>query len=799
MSSLFAGLKEKFADKLAEFKGSTAPQDPHDTHAAELVEAATSDELIAPDWNLNLNVVDFVNNDVHQNSARIFKAVKRSLAKPNTKVQLLSLTLLEACVKNCPVELHTQLASSELWADVVRFAEDSSITRVDAEVRDKVLRMVEDFSSVLQPPQFQAAYESLLDRGVDFPVRSPDESVPILTPPASVAAAGMLAAAPAVAPTAEGAPAAAAARDVAGSEPDADPLEGLADEDRAAIQAALAELEAEARAAQEAARVAAEADAEERRQHQHQHQQHQQQAAVETEAALSLLAAATAGETAAGAAAIATPMGVAAVAGTAGAVAIDMPLPHAQALAMQQQQPPHYPAESLVAGVPPSQPRQGAPADEAQEPHAGTAEERVAALLETANNTTLLLSEMLASVPDSEPLAVREPYVAEVADSCVRLRSRIERHLETLADEALLASALSQHEELTRVLLRYDELLAVAESVAPTVPRNAAAVAMAHSAASWGSAVAVASPGHQPLQQPAELPQDPGAGFGPTGQKVAAVAAALKERFTGAFDKLMAAAASARAPGAQPPSAMAPGTAAGVPIGDGVPPTAVAAGAFTLLDDEDEEPNEGTSLITKRAPQPHMPAAAVTMAATSPQFQPHVQLQQLLLEATAAPAAPAPPPAAAGAAGPDLINFDDVAPQPAPQRPPAAAAQQQPSNPTVAPEAMQQQVGASAAGGGLEDLLSGLTIHTPAVAHDTTAAAATGVTDAGLQVTPQQQLRPQLDSRDGSGDDQLVNALDLLVFQSSANASPEVGTPAAVEPETSTGGELPPSVSHTHL
>lgn len=46
-----------------------------------------------------------------------------------------------------------------------------------------------------------------------------------------------------------------------------------------------------------------------------------------------------------------------------------------------------------------------------------------------------------------------------------------------------MASALSQHEELSRVLARHEELLAAAEAIAPTVPYSAASVAAAHAAA----------------------------------------------------------------------------------------------------------------------------------------------------------------------------------------------------------------------------------------------------------------------------------------------------------------------------
>ncbi len=121
-------------------------------------------------------------------------------------------------MKNCSPQFHVFLATSELWADFVKLAGDSSITRVgaitrrlspcagrgaihnalsgrvllgpvrtpasraspacksaatqmprdlispqpDAEVRDKALALVEDFARALRPTQFQAAYESLL-------------------------------------------------------------------------------------------------------------------------------------------------------------------------------------------------------------------------------------------------------------------------------------------------------------------------------------------------------------------------------------------------------------------------------------------------------------------------------------------------------------------------------------------------------------------------------------------------------------------------------------------------------------
>lgn len=60
---MFASLKEKFKEKLEEFKEATTPLDALDKFAADLVDRATAATLIAPDWGANFELVDFINND----------------------------------------------------------------------------------------------------------------------------------------------------------------------------------------------------------------------------------------------------------------------------------------------------------------------------------------------------------------------------------------------------------------------------------------------------------------------------------------------------------------------------------------------------------------------------------------------------------------------------------------------------------------------------------------------------------------------------------------------------------------
>lgn len=64
-------------------------------------------------------------------------------------------------MKNCHAQFHVYLGASELWQEMLKLCTDLAITRIDAEVRDKILGLVEDFARALQPQQFREAYEDL--------------------------------------------------------------------------------------------------------------------------------------------------------------------------------------------------------------------------------------------------------------------------------------------------------------------------------------------------------------------------------------------------------------------------------------------------------------------------------------------------------------------------------------------------------------------------------------------------------------------------------------------------------------
>uniref|UniRef100_A0A7R9YTW7 VHS domain-containing protein n=1 Tax=Chlamydomonas euryale TaxID=1486919 RepID=A0A7R9YTW7_9CHLO len=394
---MFAQLKERLQDKLRHFG-----DDDLDKKVWDLVQRGTSEQLIAPEWSVNLAIVDMVNQSPNVMSEKLMRALGFVVVKHNAKVQQLALTILETCVKNCHQVIYGVLAKSEMWVEMAKMAADTSIERIDGEVRDKILCMIEDYAKVLPQKEFRDTYEMLLEHGVDFPARSPDEQPPILSPPPAYSTPPMV-------PLGSVAPLPPVAVGSAGT----DPFAGMSEEDRAAVQAAMAEMDAEARAVRESAREARRSGA-----------------AVAPGQAGAVTAPGAPGRKA----------GV----GPPGAPAA---VPPAQAAA----------AAALVA---PATRGVELPQD---------ADEAVAAV-STARS---LLEEMLSTGTDP-----REAFVADLAEQCVQMKSRLEEMIGQLSDEAQLASALSTHEALQGTLTKYDESLASAEQAvggAPPAPAPASA------------------------------------------------------------------------------------------------------------------------------------------------------------------------------------------------------------------------------------------------------------------------------------------------------------------------------------
>ncbi|CAK8570228.1 unnamed protein product [Lathyrus sativus] len=147
-----------------------------------MVERATSDMLIGPDWAMNIEICDMLNHDPGQ-AKDVVKGIKKRIGSRHSKAQLLALTLLETIIKNCGDIVHMHVAEKNVLHEMVRIVKK----KPDIQVKEKILLLIDTWQEAFggpraRYPQYYAAYQELLRAGAVFPQRS-EQSAPVFTPP----------------------------------------------------------------------------------------------------------------------------------------------------------------------------------------------------------------------------------------------------------------------------------------------------------------------------------------------------------------------------------------------------------------------------------------------------------------------------------------------------------------------------------------------------------------------------------------------------------------------------------------
>lgn len=151
----------------------------------KLVEEATAESLLGPDWATNLEICDMINTE-KVNSVEVIRGIKKRIMLKNDRVQYLALMLLETIVKNCE-KAFSEIAAERVLDEMVKLVDDPQTV---VNNRNKALVLIEAWgesgNELRYLPVFEETYKSLKSRGIRFPGRDDESLAPIFTPSRSV-------------------------------------------------------------------------------------------------------------------------------------------------------------------------------------------------------------------------------------------------------------------------------------------------------------------------------------------------------------------------------------------------------------------------------------------------------------------------------------------------------------------------------------------------------------------------------------------------------------------------------------
>ncbi|XP_052467147.1 TOM1-like protein 2 isoform X1 [Carassius gibelio] len=158
---------------------------PYSTPVGQCIERATDGSLQSEDWALNMEICDLI-NETEDGPKDAIKAVKKRLnGNKNYREVMLTLTVLETCVKNCGYRFHA-LVTTRDFIDGVLVKIISPKNNPPAIVQDKVLALVQAWADAFRSsPDLTGVvhvYEEMKRKGIEFPQSDLETLSPIHTP-----------------------------------------------------------------------------------------------------------------------------------------------------------------------------------------------------------------------------------------------------------------------------------------------------------------------------------------------------------------------------------------------------------------------------------------------------------------------------------------------------------------------------------------------------------------------------------------------------------------------------------------
>ncbi|AWP18505.1 putative target of Myb protein 1-like isoform 2 [Scophthalmus maximus] len=150
---------------------------PFSTPVGQRIEYATSSSLESEDWAINMEICDMINSSEEGPKDAVRAIKKRIVGNNNFKEVILTLTVLETCVKNCGYRFHILVTTRDFTEGVLVRA---IIPRNNPPlvVHDRVLSIIQAWADAFRSsPDLTgvvSVYEDLRRKGLEFPMTELD-------------------------------------------------------------------------------------------------------------------------------------------------------------------------------------------------------------------------------------------------------------------------------------------------------------------------------------------------------------------------------------------------------------------------------------------------------------------------------------------------------------------------------------------------------------------------------------------------------------------------------------------------